>query len=140
MIDERTGLEILSEAECWELLAGREIGRIATSIANKPDIFPVNYKLDGKDIVIHTIPGTKLAAAVLGPGVAFEIDDFSGSVEEGDHLGWSVVAHGVGREVELVEDVMYVESLGIRPWTTSPKFRWLRITVDDISGRRVPAS
>ena len=134
MIDERTGLEIIEEEECWDLLASKDVGRIATSIANRPDVFPVNYKLDGKDIVIHTVPGTKLAAAVLGPGVAFEIDEF----DEVNNLGWSVVAHGAGSEVEKVEDVLRVEALGIRPWTSSPKFRYLRIYVEEIAGRRVP--
>jgi nitroimidazol reductase NimA-like FMN-containing flavoprotein (pyridoxamine 5'-phosphate oxidase superfamily) len=135
MIDERTGLEIIEEDECWELLASKQVGRIATSIANRPDVFPVNFKLDGKEVVIYTVPGTKLAAAVLGPGVAFEVDD----LDEGNSLGWSVVARGRGTEVEKLEDLMHVETLGIRPWTDSPKFRYLRISIDEISGRRVPS-
>lgn len=136
MIDERTGLEIMDEEECWKLLGQSEVGRIAVAIANKPDVFPVNYKLDGEDIYIHTIPGTKLAAAILGPGVCFEIDE----LDEDHHLGWSVVVHGSGSEVEGTEEIMRVEELGIKPWTDTVKLRYLRIHVDDISGRRVPAS
>ena len=136
MIDQRTGLEVLDEEECWELLASRGVGRVVVSIANQPDIFPVNYKLDNRAIYIHTVPGTKLAGAVLGSGVAFEIDDLN----EDTRQGWSVVVHGVAREVEKLEDILHVETLGITPWTDTPKFRFLRIHVDEITGRRIPAN
>ena len=134
MIDQRTGLELMEEAECWDLLAERRVGRVAVSIANKPDIFPVNYLLDNRAIYIHTVPGTKLAGAVLGRAVAFEIDE----LDETTHQGWSVVIHGVAEEVEKLEDILHAETLAISPWTDSPKFRFLRITVDEISGRRIP--
>lgn len=134
MIDQRTGLEILEEAECWDLLADSEVGRVVVSIANKPDIFPVNYKLDDGAIYIHTVPGTKLAGAVLGRAVAFEIDN----LDQATRQGWSVVIHGVAQEVDKLEDILHVETLGITPWTDTPKFRFLRITVDEISGRRIP--
>ncbi|MDH3300452.1 MAG: pyridoxamine 5'-phosphate oxidase family protein [Acidimicrobiia bacterium] len=134
MIDQRTGLEIIEETECWDLLAERRVGRVAVSISNKPDIFPVNYLLDKRAIYIHTVPGTKLAGAVLGRAVAFEIDE----LDEATHQGWSVVVHGVAEEVEKLEDILYAETLGIQPWTDTPKFRFLRIIVDEITGRRIP--
>ena len=136
MIDERTGLEIIEEEECWDLLASHGVGRVVVSIANMPDIFPVNYKLEDRAVYIHTVPGTKLAGAVLGRSVAFEIDD----LDESTRQGWSVVAHGVAKEVEKLEDILHVETLGITPWTDSPKFRYMRIEVDDIAGRRIPTA
>ncbi len=135
MIDQRTGLEVIEEEECRRLLGDHSVGRVVVSIANKPDIFPVNYKVDQGAIYIHTVPGTKLAGAVLGRAVAFEIDD----LDEGTRRGWSVVAHGVAKEVEKLEDILHAETLGITPWTDSPKFRYLRIHIDDITGRRIPA-
>ena len=39
-------IEVITEAECWRLLAEHTVGRLAVSIANRPDIFPVNYVLD----------------------------------------------------------------------------------------------
>lgn len=134
MIDERTGLEIIDEAECRELLASKDIGRIAVSVANKPDIYPVNYKTSGNRIVIHTIPGTKLAAAVLGSAVAFEVDD----LEPNARTGWSVVVRGHASEVEGTEAIMEAEALGIEPWSDQPKFRYLQIDIDEITGRRLP--
>ena len=66
--------ETLGPMECWLLLGQSEVGRLAVAIRNRPDIFPVNYAVDGESIVINTAPGTKLAAAVLGRSVAFEVD------------------------------------------------------------------
>ena len=133
-IDPRTGLLILDEATCWELVASKQIGRIAVAAANRPDIFPMNYALDGQHLVFQTLPGIKLASAVLGKAVAFEIDE----MDEEAHTGWSVVIHGVASEIEGTENLLAAEALGIRPWAESPKYRYLRLTADSISGRRVP--
>ncbi len=131
--DPRTGLEIIDEEECWELVAGKQIGRLAVSIANDPDVFPLNYRVDDKTIVIRTLPGLKLAAAVLGNPVAFEIDD----IREDTHSGWSVVIHGYGQEIGEVEDRLHAEDLEVQPWAAGEKSRYMRIVPDRISGRRV---
>ena len=36
-------IEGLSEDQCRELLASRDLGRIGFSISDQPEIFPVNY-------------------------------------------------------------------------------------------------
>ena len=69
-------MEVLDEAMCTELLQSVQVGRLAVSIMNVPDIFPINYVVDRGTIVFRTAEGTKLAAAVLGKGVAFEIDGY----------------------------------------------------------------
>lgn len=146
-IDGRTGLEVISEAECWELAASKEVGRLAISIANDPDVFPLNYRVDpgpsntenvsgyqhGPSIVIRTNAGLKLAGAILGNAVAFEIDD----LQEDAHEGWSVVIHGRGEEIENVEDWLHAEDLNVSPWANNPKSRYVRITPDRVSGRRI---
>lgn len=131
--DPRTGLETIPEEECWELLASNAIGRIAVSVGQHPDIFPVNYGMDGRDVVILTLPGIKLAAAVLGQSVTFEIDHF----DTKSRTGWSVVVHGVGREIEGPEAELRAADLGIRPWTDTKRYRYLRIVADRVAGRRV---
>ncbi len=131
--DPRTGLEIIDEDECWSLVAGKEIGRLAVSIANDPDVFPLNYRVDDRTIVIRTIPGLKLAGAVLGNPVAFEIDDLHAET----HSGWSVVIHGFGEEIDGVEEWLRAEDLGVQPWADNPKSRYLRVVPDRVSGRRL---
>lgn len=133
-IDRRTGMEALSEDECWSLMKKMAVGRLAVSIGGIPDIFPVNYVLDGHSIVVKTAPGTKLAAAVFGEGVAFEVD----SVDEDQKVGWSIVIQGTGTEIENLDDLMEAESLDLQPWVDGYKGRFLRIDTDRISGRRIP--
>ncbi len=131
--DPRTGLQILDEQTCWDLIATKTVGRIAVAVANRPDIFPMNYAMDGHDVVFQTLPGIKLAAAVLGKAVAFEVDDLS----EETHTGWSVVIHGTATEIEGTEALLAATELGIKPWAEGPRFRYLKVTADNISGRRV---
>ena len=130
------GLEELSEDQCWQLLASRSVGRLAVSISNRPDIFPVNYRLDDESIVVLTSPGLKLAAATLGSGVAFEVD----ALDEMRRTGWSVVVHGVATEIEQLEDLMEADELRVEPWADGVKHRYIRIVADSITGRRVPGS
>ena len=126
-------LDTMETAECWALLAGDDIGRLAVSIHDHPDLFPVNYAVDGDSIVVNTAPGTKLAAAVLGRAVAFEVDQ----LDRATRTGWSVVVKGRAREIEDLDGLMSAEDLGIRPWADTDKTRYMRITVDEITGRRI---
>ena len=126
-----TGVE-LSESECWDVLRGSSVGRLAVSILNKPDIFPVNYGIDGESIVVNTAPGTKLAAAVSDEMVAFEVDRIDGE----RHRGVSVVIRGPATEVETLEELMHVEDL-VEPWDPSDKRRYLRIVPHEMTGRRI---
>jgi len=129
--DDKTGLVILNEETCWQLMATHEVGRLAVSIANLPDIFPVNYRVDGRTIVIQTAPGTKLAAGVLGRGIAFEVDQ----LDDERRLGWSVVAQGPAEELTTTSEKMTADELGIDSWSAHPKFRFMRITPTRITGR-----
>jgi hypothetical protein len=126
------GMEDLGVAECWSLLRREEVGRLAVSIADHPDIFPINFLVDGESIVFRTAAGTKLAAAVLGRGVAFEIDGYDPVA--GD--AWSVVVKGYAREIEHMLEYFDADDLPLFPWHTSVKPNIVRITPDIITGRR----
>lgn len=128
----QNGMEELSAAECWRLLRLHEVGRLAVSITDHPDIFPVNYVVDGDGIVFRTGPGTKLAAAVLGRGVAFEIDGYDPIAGE----AWSVVAKGHARQVEHMIEYFEADELPLFPWHASPKPDIVRIEPDEVTGRR----
>lgn len=131
---ERTGLEIIDEAECWELLATRSVGRLAVSVMNRPDIFPINYQVTDRSVLLRTAAGMKLAAATLGTAIAFEVDE----LDEETHHGWSVVIHGTAHEVSGVEDRLEAEDVATEPWADSQKDRFVRLDVEEITGRRIP--
>jgi nitroimidazol reductase NimA-like FMN-containing flavoprotein (pyridoxamine 5'-phosphate oxidase superfamily) len=133
IVDPRTGLETLTDDECWELLGEGEIGRLAVAVDGRPDIFPVNYVVDGSDILIRTAAGFKLAAAVLGPAVAFEID----GIDPEQRRGWSVVVHGQATEIDQTEPLLRAEDLQLAPWAGGDKPRFIRIEVTEVTGRRI---
>lgn len=128
----QNGMEELTAAECWRLLRTHEVGRLAVSITDHPDIFPVNYVVDGESVVFRTGPGTKLAASVLGRGVAFEIDGYDPVA--GD--AWSVVLKGRARQVEHMIEYFEAEDLPLFPWHASPKPDIVRIEPGEVTGRR----
>ncbi len=131
--DERTGLETLSEDECWALLESHHLGRLATVIAGQPEIFPVNYHAEDRSIIFQTAAGTKMASAVLGVGVAFEIDHADALY----HEGWSVVLKGDAYEIEAMEERLAAEALPLQPWAPANKDRYVRIVPVEVTGRRL---
>ena len=66
----------LSEDECWSLLARGSMGRLAVAVQGQPEIFPINYVIDGPRILFRTAPGSKLAELSVNPRVAFEVDEY----------------------------------------------------------------
>jgi len=126
------GTQDLDIAECWSLLAGEDVGRLAVSIADHPDIFPINYVVDRESIVFRTAAGTKLAASVLGKGVSFEIDRYDAIAGE----AWSVVIKGYAREIEDSLEYFEADDLPLFPWHASAKPNIVRVIADVITGRR----
>jgi nitroimidazol reductase NimA-like FMN-containing flavoprotein (pyridoxamine 5'-phosphate oxidase superfamily) len=131
-IDLRTGVTILDPDECWNLLRSAEVGRLAVSSMNRPDVFPVNYVVDHGTVMFRTAEGTKLATAVLGPAVVFEIDGYDAKAGE----AWSVVVKGRASEVQRMYEVFEATDLPLFPWQASPKPRFVRIVPESVTGRR----
>ena len=122
-------VEILDVATCWDLLGRRTVGRLAVSIAGQPDIFPVNYVVDGQSLVFRTAEGSKLLAASLGGRMAFQVDEWA-------HEGAvSVLAHGTPHVMEG-EERESATSLELGPWVPTHKEHWVRLEVDEVTGRR----
>src|SRR5690349_23480213 len=90
------GVTNLEANVCWALLRSHEVGRLAVSIADRPEIFPVNYVVDHGTVVFRTAEGTKLAGASRCD-VAFEADGY----ESGTGEAWSVVVYGGVEETTL---------------------------------------
>jgi len=122
--------QVLDERECWELLRTQEVGRLAVVVSNRPDIFPLNFVVDHGTIVFRTNEGTKLAAAVLGTAVAFEVD------AEVAGAAWSVVLKGVAVEIQQMYELFDALDLPLYPWQLAPKHRFVRIVPDEVTGRR----
>lgn len=125
-------LAVLSRAECLELMASQRVGRFCyVARAGVPDVVPVNYALEGHDIVIRTGPGPKLQAAEREDLVAFEVDH----IDEDGQRGWSVVVHG--RAVALSHAEQKNLSTDALPWAHGPRSHVIRIRASRVTGRRL---
>lgn len=117
---------------CWTLLRSAEVGRLAVSVAEHPDIFPINFVVDHGTVVFRTSDGTKLAAALEQRQVAFEADGYD--PDAGD--AWSVVIKGQVEEIKQIPEALEAMTLPLFPWHAGPKGRFIRIVPVDITGRR----
>jgi uncharacterized protein len=127
------GLELLSEAEAWELLVRGEVGRVGLTIGGVPAIFPVNYTVLDGTIVFRTAPGAKLSTAMAGNVVAFEVDHH----ERQGRIGWSVLVVGQCEVVHDLDVTLEVLHAGLEPWVEGNRTKLIRIKPDLISGRRI---
>jgi hypothetical protein len=128
--DPHEGVTQLPAADCWRLLRRADVGRLATSVGGCPDIFPVNFVVDGESVVFRTAEGTKLAASVIAPQVAFEADGY----DRAAGTAWSVVLKGHA-ELQSMFDVLDTAFDSLLSWHNAPKERFVRITPSEVSGR-----
>ncbi len=131
---DRHGLEVLSLAQCLALLRSRPIGRLAYIDAGQPNVVPVNHLVQGNSIVLRSLSGGKLDAAIVGHPVAFQLDDH----DPARGTGWSVLVRG---RAELLDDHDEVVRLSaeLDSWAIDDPSHgtWIRIVGDEISGRRI---
>ena len=127
-------LEDLTEAECLDYLAGAEVGRVALVVDGYPAIFPVNYVLDGEQVLFRTRDGAKLSDAGLNR-VAFEVDHVDPATRE----GWSVLIQGqaddIGNAIDATSQRLRRRTLVT--WAPGTRDRWFVVRPSKISGRRL---
>lgn len=127
------GLVELTPEESYALLASVPVGRIVYTDHALPAIQPVNFVLDGPDVVFRTAEGSKLAVAASRAVVAFEVDWFDAEARS----GWSVVL--VGRTFEVTEPVERQRLLDLPLVTFVPgvRDRVIKVVPRIVTGRRI---
>ena len=118
----------LSLDECWELLEGEELGRLAYRLVDEVHIVPINYVVDGRSLLFRTGSGNKLLAAALHSDVALEVDWHD------DLSAWSVVARGHLRQLEEDEEHR-IEQLPLHAWVPTLKYDVLELIPEVVTGR-----
>lgn len=128
-------MSILSERDCWELLAKARYGRLAYHLAAEVHIVPINYitSTATRRLIFRTAEGSTLLGVVMDQDVAFEIDDVVGEV------AWSVVARG---RAALLEGDAARETydLPLKIWVGETKHQVVSIDVSEVTGRRFELS
>lgn len=123
---------ILTPEQCWKLLSETSVGRLAVTVDGRPDVFPVNYKVDGESLLFRTGAGTKMDAIGADPRVAMEADAVS--AEFG--IAWSVVVKGRAEVAPSDARVLNETVRGLFPWQGVGKDRLVRIIPETVTGRR----
>jgi len=131
---EDRGLEEIGEDECFALLQSQDLGRLAIVRDGQPEIFPVNYGLDGHTVTIRTQPGVKLVNAILAK-VAFEVED----IDQVSREGWVVEVRGVAEDISEAIDPWSerARATNVRPWVMGPHEHQIAISHPQVSGRRL---
>ena len=136
LIDSHSGVEILDRDACMRLLNASEVGRLAVALGGSPEIFPVNYRLDGDRILIRSGDGAKVRAVGHTKG-CFEIDGF----DRLNRTGWSVIAKGRLEELDRFDPLLArAEATAVDPWADGERPHLLCLHIDQLGGRRVGAA
>jgi uncharacterized protein len=122
----------LTKSECFGLLAGQRLGRVAVVDDLGPIALPVNYVVDRHTVVFRTDEGTKLDAARQRTRVAFEVD----GADAATRSGWSVVVRGEATEITDPAELAALRRLPLFPWAPGAKSRYVRILPAMLTGRR----
>ena len=133
VVDARTWVEHLSQHECWELLAGAGVGRIGVLVDSAPEIYPLNFVVDGTSLVFRTESGSKLRGLDRNPTVCFEADGFDLATRK----GWSVLVKGRAEDVVASEQLHRLRQLPLEYWGIGDKPHWIRVVPSEVTGRRI---
>lgn len=128
-------MEELDEAECWALLGGHGVGRVAFERPDGPVVFPVNYQVvDGK-LTFLTAAGSLLSnASAMGTEVAFEQD----RLDEAFSQGWSVLVVGPTRTIEEDADAERLRAaVHSPPWAGDRQGAVVTLLPRKVTGRRI---
>lgn len=124
----------LSLTRCLDVLYAGSVGRVALTTPLGPRIVPVNYAMHNADIIVRTSPDSELGRYGANALLAFEVDQ----VDYEHHHATTVVARGLGH---VVGDPLQIEDIrrfgDPEPWAGGVRDLYLRITWDDLTGRRV---
>ena len=125
-------VENLTPGQCWKVLSETSIGRLAVIVDGRPDVFPVNYKVDGQSLIFRTGGGRKLDALRHEAWVALEADAVSGEFG----VAWSVVVKGHTEITASDSQVLNTARKGMFPWQGVGKDQLVRIVAEEVTGRR----
>ena len=124
-------LQVLSDAECMDLLKEQVVGRVAWNEPEGPIVMPVNYAIEGSSIIFRTAIDTKLARQLHLGFASFQIDEHDDFTQS----GWSVLVRGVLSCVDTRATER--DESKVMPWAEGERHFLMRITPLIITGRRI---
>jgi len=131
--DQQVGLVELNRTECLRLLGQGVIGRIVYTVGALPAVLPVNYAMDGEEIIFRTGSDTILEAATSNEVVAFEVDD----VNLETRTGWSVLALGKAYHITDPARLTELTARVPPPWAPGRSANTIAVPTLLLTGRQL---
>ncbi|MFC5994360.1 pyridoxamine 5'-phosphate oxidase family protein [Pseudonocardia hispaniensis] len=122
----------LDRAECLSLLLKSGVGRVVFTDAAMPAAHPVNYVLDGEEILFRTAEGRTLTATNQAV-VAFEIDQ----LDPVTRTGWSVLGVGQAYEVTDLDRLAALDGRAPVAWAPARTPHLIAVPLQRLTGRRL---
>jgi transcriptional regulator with XRE-family HTH domain len=130
-------LRDLTEAECRALIAPGGVGRFVFVQANRgPVAIPVNFKMDGADVVFRIGGDSVTTEGVRQQPVSFDVDRLDEALGE----GWSVLLTGTARVITGNAEMSQAQALNIGPWAGGERDVYVRLSPTQVTGRRIRVS
>ncbi len=130
---DRNGYEVLGRDECLRLLSLETIGRLGLHADALPVILPVAYAMVDNAVVVRTHDKAQIYGAARDSVVAFEVDRGS----TGGQGAWSVHVTGFAEEITDPSELAQLRTLPLRQWVDADADRFVRISLQLVSGRRL---
>jgi len=130
-------LHELTAAQCQELIAAGGVGRfLFVQEGRGPVAIPVNFKMDGDDVIFRTSGDSAIAEGIHRQPVSFDVDQLDDALGE----GWSVLLTGKANVITGATEINRVQALGIKPWAGGDREVYVRLSPSAITGRRIRVS
>jgi transcriptional regulator with XRE-family HTH domain len=127
-------LTSLTADECHALIAPGGVGRVLfVEPGRGPVAIPVNYRMDGTDVVFRTGTGAGIAEGIQQGPVSFDIDHLDETLSE----GWSVLATGTASVISDPAGLERAAALGVEPWAGGQRPVYVRLRVSQVTGRAI---
>ncbi|WP_300609484.1 pyridoxamine 5'-phosphate oxidase family protein [Trebonia sp.] len=136
--DARRVIELLSEAECLELLGAGGLGRLVYNGRYGPTALPIVYKIDEGSIVLGTWDPVlfdedlRTGISEAEYQVAVEADQIDVEARE----GWIVLAQGAAHHLDTEAERAPFTDAGLEPWIEGVSAHYIRVNPTRIWGNR----
>jgi Pyridoxamine 5'-phosphate oxidase len=137
-VDARPVMEVLSEAECLELLASGGLGRLVYDGRYGPTALPVAYRMDEGSIVLGTWDPVlfdedlRTGIAHAEYHVAVEADQIDVTARE----GWFVLVRGAAHHLDTEAERAPFINTGLEPWIEGVPAHFIRVNPTSMWGNR----
>jgi nitroimidazol reductase NimA-like FMN-containing flavoprotein (pyridoxamine 5'-phosphate oxidase superfamily) len=129
-------LEALDPEMCATLISSGGIGRVIFPEPRGPVALPVNFRVLDGAVIFRTGASASLIQAVHSASdghLSFEVDHIDDALTE----GWSVLITGDAQVISDPDERDLAEATGVTPWAGGTRDVYIRITPNQITGRRI---